>query len=432
MYSPTITWSHVAICLLSLSSFQFGAATPINGDLVARAGVASPGIGVEFESGSIYFTKDVHSMNAAEKEAVKEAGVDAKGKAVTLQAGKGGNGAKFAGNDWELTADATGSTLGRLPAEYILNGKKIKLGTGRAAKAAEEVYENLKKWDPKTGQEFDIASNKKNPWSLSVGKDPVNSVWSRQITAPMPLGAINDLMKEAKLHKPLTSPLMTYANYKKQNKVWVNDFFFEENPGGLTKATGEDVRGFFSLLLSYAKAGSQVRNSESAKELTSIMPRTSFSKIYKLIESKLDKKDLWTIVNKLACYENPMDDADEYAAVDERYCSGHPGQTTINGKFEKLEINICYGSQACPVNVKAWIQGLASGKDLLKDADKEMIDGQVGGYGDLTEYRLGHPNEQLALFEFRDLPSCKASEWKSCLEKAETAIVNYHKKFPGN
>jgi hypothetical protein len=120
------------------------------------------------------------------------------------------------------------------------------------------------------------------------------------------------------------------------------------------------------------------------------------------------------------------------SSVDERYCSGCPGLTEINGKFEKLEINICYGSQACPVNVKAWIQGLKDGKDLLKDADKEMIDGQIGGYGDLTEHRLNHPIEQLALFEFRDLPSCKASSWKSCLEAAEAEIVKYHNQYPGN
>jgi hypothetical protein len=115
-----------------------------------------------------------------------------------------------------------------------------------------------------------------------------------------------------------------------------------------------------------------------------------------------------------------------------RYCSGCPGETEINGNFEKMEINICYGSQKCPVNVKSWIQGLMNGKDLLKDADKEMIDGKIGGYGDLTEHRLNHPNEQLALFEFRDLPSCTASDWKSCLEKAENEIVAYHNQFPGN
>ena len=169
-----------------------------------------------------------------------------------------------------------------------------------------------KKWNPKAGQEFDIASNTKNPWTLDVGENSVNSFWSRQVTAPMPLGAINDLMKIAKLNK--NSPLITYATSKLQNMVWVNDFFFEENPGGLTKEVGEDVRGFLALLLSYAKAGSQVLDNDSAKTLTSIMPRTSFAKMYKLVESKLQNKDLWTIVNKLACYENPMDDAHEYAS----------------------------------------------------------------------------------------------------------------------
>lgn len=143
MYSHTISWSHAALLFLSLSSFQFGTATPIDNQVVERSGVASPGIGVEFESGSIYFTKDVHKLSEKEKEAVKEAGIDAKGKAVTLRTAKDGNGAKLSGKDWELTADATGGTVGHLPAEYILDGKKIKLGTGRLAIAAEEVYEDL-------------------------------------------------------------------------------------------------------------------------------------------------------------------------------------------------------------------------------------------------------------------------------------------------
>ena len=54
-----------------------------------------------------------------------QAGFYAKGKSAALRAGNRGNGAKFSGDDWELTADATGSVLGQLPAEYILDGKKI-------------------------------------------------------------------------------------------------------------------------------------------------------------------------------------------------------------------------------------------------------------------------------------------------------------------
>lgn len=138
-----MAWSHTAIFLLSLFSFRFGTATPIDGHLAERAGIASPGIGVEFESGSIFFTKDVHNLSPQEQEAVKQAGFAAKGKSVALREANGGNGAKFSGDDWELTADSTGSVVGQLPAEYILDGKKIKLGTGRAAIAADEVYQNL-------------------------------------------------------------------------------------------------------------------------------------------------------------------------------------------------------------------------------------------------------------------------------------------------
>jgi hypothetical protein len=64
MCYATIAWSHAAIFLLSLSSFQFGTATPIADHLVEPAGIASPGIGVGFESGSIFFTL-LNSENAA-------------------------------------------------------------------------------------------------------------------------------------------------------------------------------------------------------------------------------------------------------------------------------------------------------------------------------------------------------------------------------
>lgn len=47
------------------------------------------------------------------------------------------------GNDWNLTVDTTNNIPGNVQAEYILDGKKIKIGSGRAAAAAKEVADDL-------------------------------------------------------------------------------------------------------------------------------------------------------------------------------------------------------------------------------------------------------------------------------------------------
>lgn len=83
----------------------------------------SAGIGIEFESPFFYFVNDKCSLddtNAAKKHLVE--------------------GRK--GTNWMLTAD-TGSNAGKLFAEYILDGQKIKLGKGDAAKAAKAAADDL-------------------------------------------------------------------------------------------------------------------------------------------------------------------------------------------------------------------------------------------------------------------------------------------------
>lgn len=47
------------------------------------------------------------------------------------------------GDSWQLTADTTLEAAGRLSAEYILNGKTIKIGTGAASAAAAEVSSDI-------------------------------------------------------------------------------------------------------------------------------------------------------------------------------------------------------------------------------------------------------------------------------------------------
>ena len=83
----------------------------------------SPGIGVEFETGSIRFSSE---------KCTKPDTDGSKGKVV-------GN---RQGDNWKLTADTIGDA-GVLDAEYILDGTQIKLGTGKAAEAAAAVANDL-------------------------------------------------------------------------------------------------------------------------------------------------------------------------------------------------------------------------------------------------------------------------------------------------
>lgn len=84
----------------------------------------SAGIGVEFESSAVVFSKPGCSP------------------ADTNQA-KGQQVGDRKGDNWQLTADTTSEITGRLTAEYILNGKTIKIGTGAASAAAAAVSSDI-------------------------------------------------------------------------------------------------------------------------------------------------------------------------------------------------------------------------------------------------------------------------------------------------
>lgn len=81
------------------------------------------GIGAEFESPIFYFVN--RACSAADTNAAKRAVV----------AGR-------TGTNWEMTAD-TGSDAGMVYAEYILDGRSIKVGSGDGAKAGAAAAQNL-------------------------------------------------------------------------------------------------------------------------------------------------------------------------------------------------------------------------------------------------------------------------------------------------
>lgn len=114
-------FSPLTLCLLLSTSKVITAAPakPENSDPDR-----SPGIGVEFEASGFVFSNEDCAMQDT---------FDSKGKEVNGRSGK----------DWALTVDTTESHQGKLTGEYILNGKSIKLGSGRAKEAAAELKEDL-------------------------------------------------------------------------------------------------------------------------------------------------------------------------------------------------------------------------------------------------------------------------------------------------
>lgn len=66
----------------------------------------------------------------------------------------------------------------------------------------------------------------------------------------------------------------------------------------------DDVLGFCSLVLSYAKVDEfELGRVQSLKMMTTIMPRTEFNTIFQQVKSKIPG-DLFNLFNSLACYEN--------------------------------------------------------------------------------------------------------------------------------
>lgn len=84
----------------------------------------SAGFGVEFETLGVRFSSKQCSSAHTNQ---------AKGKQVGDRSG----------DNWQLTTDTSEEVAGRLSAEYILNGKLIKIGTGAASAAAAAVSRDV-------------------------------------------------------------------------------------------------------------------------------------------------------------------------------------------------------------------------------------------------------------------------------------------------
>jgi hypothetical protein len=121
----------------------------------------------------------------------------------------------------------------------------------------------------------------------------------------MPLEAINDLFIKAVAKNP-SALLKSPGNNPGLGMISVTKDFFQTAPGKITAESAEnDVLGFFSLVMSYAKSAAAAAFDESPKQKFSIMPRSDFITLYNQVKSAVNPP-LYDIVKILACYDtNP-------------------------------------------------------------------------------------------------------------------------------
>ena len=124
----------------------------------------------------------------------------------------------------------------------------------------------------------------------------------------MPLDALYSLMKE-QVNPP--------ANYEDENilngvnprfnppkLVLVRQEYFQAKPNGIDPSSvTDDVLAFCSLILTYAKAATELlRPNQSPKLFSTFMPRTEFNTMFQFVKPKLPG-DLFDLFIILACYQ---------------------------------------------------------------------------------------------------------------------------------
>ncbi|KAI8944110.1 hypothetical protein F4801DRAFT_572847 [Xylaria longipes] len=380
----------------------------------------SPGLGVEFETDTFYLEGDP-ACDYKQTDQLKRA----------ILGGR-------KGDTWELTVDTTLDMANRLQAEYIMNGLAVKIGQNVAGQAAAAIAADLIEWNPSlnspgiTVEGLDGCTWTIKSTSRSLGK-PEDMKWQRQITAPMPLEALNDIIGRARadyVQPPLS--LLPLFSSRAKSLVYVSAEFFQSMP----MSPALDALGFFSLVLSYVKAADRYVSGQSPKFQVPIMPRNDFQSMFNLIKgglgSSLDSGSdaLYTIIKTLACYTWHTDDDDYELEIDQNYCSGNLAAPVVGMKVDQLSYRLTGGKMnpTPSFTIQEWMNDLQANRGDRMSIGDQTYDGQIGGFGDKMEYVLG-TTRLVPLFEFRDLGASTALQFATLVTAAENDIINYHNTY---
>ncbi|KAL9116137.1 MAG: hypothetical protein Q9227_000506 [Pyrenula ochraceoflavens] len=389
----------------------------------------SPGIGLEFETSHITFEPSAaFSLDKWQTFTFKR-------ECVGNRRGKG----------WALTADTTrvGAHGGVLTAEYVVEGEVVKLGSsgsgGGLKRVVGEILEDLRAWSPSRDMDDNrvtIGGSKDglNTWRITrpetSNKASIDRmVWLPQINAPMPLEAIYELLRIAIFHPEEKSNVLlpTQHMFRGTNFVYVTRDFF---PGDFGETAGitDDVLGFLSILLSYAKGAGIIGDKRSPKLLFMLMPRTDFKTMYGLVRHKIPWNNLFRLVEQLACWK--WDDGK--VVLDALYC--HPPKKPSsypipNGSFAALFYSLGDPPNTRKLLIRDWINSIAdldsAGTDELAKIDPPQ---SIGGLRDTVAHVFG-TQRAVPIWEFRSLPSIVTTEFGDFADRAERAVLDYHREF---
>ncbi|KAF2823988.1 hypothetical protein CC86DRAFT_409001 [Ophiobolus disseminans] len=447
---------------LSLSLFFSTLLLLANGAPAPRANDDSPGIGVELEIRQFEIVNnDPKAKNPPDKNkalaAVKGAGLVVPGQ-------------KTCGTNWALTAEHIRDDIETLTFEWIIDGLRTKLRNGGDAKDEgslvlpeiwKEIQKALEDWAPgkEKGTELTIkGAEEYGKWKVPKPRVFHTGLMSPgvQITAPLPLSGIQDLISIAK--KGGNSPLLPIMKSKFSRFVLIEKKDLDEwyEP----KRIDDDMLGFYSLLMSYVKVGSTASAADTGgpKQALPIMPRTSFVTMYNVWADGLEKDKcpkrkrgkektrLYEIVQVLAKkngiknvdstkFHWPKDaEAIQYNAVQAGgNCEPPSNRMTLN----VAKVNVNWPSKrhdfaAKELSVKTWINYLDDDthvNDLLATMDKAVYDGQIGALGMRVEKNIYLKDEIHPIFEFRDIPGGSYAAVGDNLKAIEIAVKTYHKNY---
>ncbi|CAI6330597.1 unnamed protein product [Periconia digitata] len=404
------------------------------------------GIGAEFETLNILFTNNKCNL---------EDTFEAKRKTIKGRTGK----------NFLLSADTSVELgKGKVSAEYVLDGRNIRVGDGSAAAAGKAARDDLAGWKPWTENPKDqvIIENYpqcKDPWivrEFSERSKPDEFDWVPQVTASMPLEALYSLMKE-NVEDPPDADRNVLDGYipvsRGQNTNLVTKDYFQSL--GLKvdlENINDAVLGFATLVLSYAKAANKPINPNdpntqemSPKSWLPFMPRTEFYTIYKAVKSFFPvENELFDIFNTLACYKTTFKNNKFEVSIDETYCKGTVQEPELGTKFGGLQYKYIgkFGKQGVPkeLKIKEWIENLHKGSpspadspdssyvsDMLTNFDKNY-DESIGGLGKRVE-RMYKLTRTAPLFEFRDLTPIKTKDFEKFMREVDESIQKLHSTF---